>query len=129
LQVEDLAKGVNTISVANAAGAATAGFLNDDELFINCGGSRLDDGSGQGIGDGRVWEEDSTANPSPFLVSSNLATVDFSAGPAPSIPVADTRLTEPAFTDDPARSRLFAAGRLGPGDVVYRIETWDGYTT
>jgi alpha-tubulin suppressor-like RCC1 family protein len=125
--VEALALGLNELCVDNGAGTpACAAFWNAGELYINCGGPRLDPEEGTGIGDGRVWEEDSSESPSPFLSSPNTHTIDFTGPPFASFQVADTRLVAPEFTDDPVRSRIFATERWDDADVAYRIPVVPG---
>ncbi len=116
-----LVDGLNTFRVANEAGGVACAYFGGESLYINCGGERLDDDLGTGIGDGRVWEEDSGANPSPFLVSTATNVANFANGLNPAIGVADTQLVEPDFVDDPLRSVLFATERWKDGDVTYRI--------
>jgi hypothetical protein len=123
IQAENLPAGVVSIVVENEIGRASCGFLNAPDLYINCGGPRLDAATGTGIGDGRVWEEDSLLHPSPFLASANAHAEDLSTG---SIAVADTTLVEPEFIDDPRRSRLFATERWDNADIVYRVPTFPG---
>jgi hypothetical protein len=114
--------GIFELCVINSSGEGTCCRLYaGGPLYINCGGARLDDALSTGIGDGRVWEEDSAANPSIFLVTTGTATRDWSAGLSPSIRVANTTLTAPDFIDDPTRSRLFATERSHTANLVYRV--------
>jgi hypothetical protein len=111
----------------NAIGQDCCGYFTGEELYINCGGPRLDDALRTGIGDGRVWQADTFAAPSPFLSSDNLYTADFATGlVAPAIWTAAgnpdlTTLVEPEFTDNPARSRIFSTERWADGPVAYRV--------
>lgn len=114
--------GVLEISVSNSQGSTSCGFVNANEVHVNCGGPRLED-----FVDGRTWEEDTSSSPSMFLVS-GANTANFAAGFNPDFPdgQADTSLVEPDFTDDPSGSRLFATERWADGDVIYRMLTREG---
>ena len=114
--------GVGRVCVENDVGSACCGYslMDAEELYVNCGGARLDDALGTGVGDGRIWLEDSLANPSPFLASNNANTANFGF-------VADTQLVEPDFVDNPAGvSVLFATERWEDGDVIYRFAVPEG---
>ncbi|MBI4604692.1 MAG: hypothetical protein HY721_22245 [Planctomycetes bacterium] len=112
---------VAEVCVVDSSGrAACCGVFLGEELAVNCGGLRLDAALGTGVGDGRVWLEDSAARPSPFLKTAGSTAVDFAALPG-GFTTATTTLVEPEFTDDPARSRLFAFARTGPRDLTYRF--------
>jgi hypothetical protein len=105
--------GVSEIRVVTEThGSSTCLFCPSGEVYVNCGGEHLDDELGTGIGDGRVWLEDTLANPSPFLTSLNHQTADFGFR-------ANTTLTAPTFIDDPIRSRLFATERWSNEDISY----------
>lgn len=113
-----LPEGVAAIRVVKGDGhAAACGFLAGPRLFVNCGGPRLDDNLGTGVGDGRLWLEDSLLRPSPFLASRNAHAADRGG----EIGAADTRLTAPEFVDDPVESRLFATERWDERDIAYAI--------
>jgi uncharacterized repeat protein (TIGR01451 family) len=61
------ADGVAEICVVDSSGRpACCGVFLGDELALNAGGARLDAALGTGLGDGRVWLEDSAESPSPF---------------------------------------------------------------
>ncbi len=128
LGMADLDPELNTICVVNGSGTPVcASFHNGEDLFVNCGGPRLDPERDTGIGDGRVWHEDSFQSPSPFLArSSSNQTDDFSLEPWGTIAVVDTTLVEPDFVDDPVRSRLFATERWSDGELIYRIPVPEG---
>ncbi len=114
--------GALEIIVSNSQGSTSCGFLNDRQVHINCGGPRLEN-----FVDGRTWLEDSSANPSIFLVTGGN-TSNFATGFNPAFPnkQVDTSLVEPDFTDDPNVSKLFATERWADGDVVYRMLTREG---
>lgn len=124
LAASELEVGVNTIRVVNFSGQAVqCGYFKGEELAVNCGGPRLAPGLGAyDLGDGRIWEEDSSLNPSPFLKTAGSYNADFSLGFIPPFKTADTSLTAPlGFIDHPARSRLFATERWKDGDLEYAI--------
>ncbi|MBI4605109.1 MAG: hypothetical protein HY721_24360, partial [Planctomycetes bacterium] len=117
--------GVAEVCVVDSSGLpACCALLLADDLAVNCGGPRLDEAVGTGVGDGRTWLEDTAENPSIFLVQGE-GTVDFAAAPG-GFTVADTRLVEPRFTDDPQRSRLFATARTRDGEIAYRFAVRPG---
>ena len=111
---DELEDGVNTLTVTNEGGSRVCAYFSGDELYVNCGGQRLDDELLTGLGDDRVWLEDTTANPSPFLASANANTATFA------IPI-DTQLVEPDFTDSPDGTVLFGTERWADGPVNYRF--------
>jgi hypothetical protein len=121
--VGDLPDGTLEVCVSNEAGGSCCGFFNGDELNINCGGDRLDEGIATGIGDGRVWEEDSAANPSPFIVTGpNRA--NFAGGLAPPAewdPMNISAVTDLGFTDEFLSRNLFATQVWNDGPVRYTI--------
>ncbi len=113
--------GVAEICVVDSSGRpACAGVFLGDDLAVNCGGPRLDQAQGSGVGDGRVWLEDTVAKPNPFLRSPKSATVDFTTDPR-GFTTADLRLVGPNFGDDPQRSRLFATARTATDALTYRF--------
>lgn len=128
LPLAELPEELIEVCVVNFSGQPSCcTLLNGDGLHINCGGLRLADALGTGIGDGRIWEEDSKERPSPFLVTPNAHTLDYATqGFIPPIRVADTTLTEPDYVDDPFQSLLFATERLDTADITYRIPVSPG---
>jgi hypothetical protein len=110
------------VCVTNSSGTPVCSTVYaGGELYINCGGPRLDAAMGTGLGDGRIWEEDSAASPHPFLATAGTATADFSGGLSPTIRTADTRFVAPKFIDNPTQSRLFATERSAGTDLTYRF--------
>ena len=98
-----------------AVNFATAPPPAFEEISINCGGPRLDPSLGTGIGDGRVWEEDTNQNPSQYLVSSG------SEHGVPRFKNVELTLVEPRFTDNATNSKLFGTERWAEVDIEYQI--------
>ena len=120
IPLAELGDGIAEVCVANTKSESCCTIFGGGELHINCGGPRLED-----FVDGRTWESDTNADPSPFLVSgSNVAT--WSGGFNPAFRTANTELVEPDFIDDPDRSQLFATERWADGDVRYTIPVPSG---
>ncbi len=121
VSADALIDGNNTIcATTNAGTGATVccGIFTGTELYINAGGPELNEDLGTGIGDGRIWLEDTLANPSPFLVSENLRNANFDLTQFNGEDRADTQLTEPDFVDGPA-GELFSTERWLDGPVEY----------
>ncbi len=65
LRTRNLMSGSRAISPELSSGLITIESVFDGtELFVNCGGPRLDEALGTGIGDGRIWLEDTQGRPS-----------------------------------------------------------------
>jgi RHS repeat-associated protein len=122
----DLPDGIAEVCAVDSSGRpACCGVFLGDDLAVNCGGERLDGALGTGIGDGRIWTEDSLSRPSPFLSSRDSAVIDFAGEPGGFL-AADTRLVEPQFTDDRLRSRLFTTARTDADELTYRFAVRPG---
>ena len=106
----NLPGGVVTVTVDNnASRPARCGILNDSELYINCGGAEFVDTQG------RVWLEDSLANPSPFLTSVNAFTADF-GNPAGVNLTADAVISGGAYP-----AEILPVERWNDGPIEYTI--------
>jgi hypothetical protein len=81
--------------------------LVDGEIYVNCGGPEYIDLAG------RVWLEDSTANPSRFLTSGNIFTANFGA-----LGGVDT-LSDPFIAAEGYEEPIFPDERWDDGDIEY----------
>ena len=125
LRTRNLMSGSRAISPQLSSGLITIESVFDGtELFVNCGGPRLDEALGTGIGDGRIWLEDTQGQPSTYLTSANERVADFGFD-------TDTRFVEPRFVTD-GTGGLFSTERwiATPGGAIQysfplRRGTWE----
>ncbi|MBI4605996.1 MAG: hypothetical protein HY721_28865 [Planctomycetes bacterium] len=88
---------------------ACCAFLNGDEVYINCGGPEFLDLLG------RVWLEDTLANPSPFLTGPNAFTADFGN------PGGVNLNADPVVAGEQFPAEIFPQERWNDGLIEYTI--------
>jgi len=99
-----------------AFSASCCGVLVGDEIYINCGDTEFTDA------DGRIWLEDTLANPSPFLTSQNAQNAGTGAQEA------DLSFDEYSV-DNNIDTALFRNERWNDGPIEYTFTGLDSAQT